>query len=121
MLYNIVYNSVTYQCYVTWYIIVYLTYYAGRSAPSDGHGCSKFIHCQRTPDKEHVKKYKNGSAELKDLIQHVLHNPDFYPAEVDHDMHERLITDHEAGDIEVIDLWEEGDGNQDVDCTRDQP
>ena len=32
---------------------------------------------------EHVKKYKNSATGLKDLIQNVLHCPDFNPAEVD--------------------------------------
>lgn len=63
---------------------------------------------------EHMKKYKTGNAELKDLIQQVLHHPDFNPNDVDHDMHERLMRAIEDGDIEVIDLWEEGDGQQDV-------
>jgi len=51
---------------------------------------------------------------IKDLIQKVLHHPDFDPAEVDHDMHERLMGAIEEGDIQVIDLWQEGDGRQDV-------
>ncbi len=29
-------------------------------------------------------------------------------------MHQRLIQSVEDGDIEVIDMWEEGDGLQDV-------
>ena len=41
---------------------------------------------------EHVRKYKSGAAELKDLIQQVLHHPDFNPQDVDHDMHERLMS-----------------------------
>jgi hypothetical protein len=49
---------------------------------------------------------------LKDLIQRVLHHPDFKADEVDHDMHERLMRAVEEGDIEVIDMWEEGDGHQ---------
>ena len=57
---------------------------------------------------EYAKKYKNGSAELKDLIQQALHHPDFDPAEVDFDLHERLMSAIEAGEIEVIDLWKEG-------------
>ena len=61
----------------------------------------------------HVKKYKNGAAELKDLIQRVLKHPDFDPDEVDHDMHERLMGAIEACDIEVLDLHEAGGGNQD--------
>ena len=50
---------------------------------------------------------------MKDLIQRVLHHPDFNADEVDHDMHERLMRAVEEGDIEVIDMWEEGDGHQD--------
>ena len=63
---------------------------------------------------EHVKKYKTGAAELKDLIQEVLHHPDFNPRDVDHDMHQRLMDCIAHGDIEVIDLWEEGDGAKEV-------
>ena len=51
---------------------------------------------------------------VKDLIQKVLHHPDFDPDDVDHDMHERLMASIEEGDLEVIDLKEDGDGNQDV-------
>ena len=61
-----------------------------------------------------MKKYKSGAAELKDLIQQVLHHPDFDPQDVDHDMHDRLMRCIEDEDIQVIDLWEEGDGNQEV-------
>ena len=48
---------------------------------------------------------------IKDLIQKVLHHPDFDLDDVDHDMHERLMTAIEEGDLEVIDLKEDGDGN----------
>ena len=51
---------------------------------------------------------------VKDLIQKVLHHPDFDPDDVDHDMRERQMTAIEEGDLEVIDLKEDGDGNQDV-------
>ena len=44
----------------------------------------------------------------------MLHHPDFDPDDVDHDMHERLMAAIEEGDLEVIDLKEDGDGNQDV-------
>ena len=57
---------------------------------------------------EHVRKYKNGAAELKDLIQQVLHHPDFNPQQMDHDMHERLMKAIEDGDIQVLDLWRRG-------------
>ena len=62
----------------------------------------------------HVNKYKSGAAELKDLIQQVLHHPAFDAQDVDHDMHERLMRCIEDEDIQIIDLWEEGDGNQEV-------
>jgi hypothetical protein len=53
------------------------------------------------------------SDEEQDLIQRVLHHPDFHVADVDHDLRERLMRAVEVGDIEVIDMWEEGDGPQD--------
>ena len=43
---------------------------------------------------------------IKDLIQKVLHHPDFDPDDVDHDMHERLMAAIEEGDLE--DRFEEG-------------
>ena len=44
----------------------------------------------------------------------MLHHPDFDPDDVDHDMHERLMAAIDEGDLEVIDLKEDGDGEQDV-------
>ena len=38
---------------------------------------------------EHVRKHGNNATEVKDLIQRVLHHPDFNADEVDHDLHER--------------------------------
>ena len=66
---------------------------------------------------DHVHKHGTNAtqAELKDLIQRVLqnlHHPDFNTHEVDHDMHERLMRAVEDGDIEVNDMWDEGDGVQ---------
>jgi hypothetical protein len=64
---------------------------------------------------DHVRKYKTKAAELSDIIQDVLHHPDFDMREIDTNMHERLMRYLEAGDIEVmIDIWAEGDGNQPV-------
>ena len=60
-----------------------------------------------------TKRFKNAS-ELKELIQEVLHHPDFDLDSIDHDLHERLMHAVEEGDIEIIDVWEEGDGDQDV-------
>ena len=59
------------------------------------------------------KRFKNAS-ELKELIQDVLHHPDLNLDSVDHDLHERLMRAVEDGGIEIIDMWEEGDGDQDV-------
>lgn len=61
-----------------------------------------------------AQEKKVNATFIKDLIQKVLHHPDFEPAEVDHDMHERLMGAIEQGDLEIIDLWKEGDGDQDV-------
>ena len=60
-----------------------------------------------------TKRFKNAQ-ELKALVQEVLHHPDFNLDDVDHDLHERLTKAVEEGDIEIIDMWEEGDGDQDV-------
>jgi hypothetical protein len=65
---------------------------------------------------DHVRKYKTKAAELKDIIQEVLYHPGFDVCQVDMNMHERLMPVRclEAGDIDVIDLWEEGNGIQPV-------
>ena len=38
----------------------------------------------------------------------MLHHPDFDPNEVDHHMHKRVMTAIEEGDLQVIDLKEDG-------------
>ena len=63
---------------------------------------------------DHATKRFKSPSELKELIQTVLHHPDFDLDSVDHDLHERLMKAVEEGDIEIIDMWEEGDGDQDV-------
>jgi hypothetical protein len=63
---------------------------------------------------EHVRQHDINATVVKDLIQKVIHHRDFNANEVDHDMHQRLMLAVEDGDIEVIDMWEEGDGIQDV-------
>jgi len=52
--------------------------------------------------------------DIKDLIQDVLHNQDFDSDEVDHDMHERLMRAVADGEMDILDMWQEGDGEQDV-------
>ena len=87
---------------------------AGHLPPLNADDANMFSTSERIIQ-DHVRKYKTTAAELKDLIQEVLHHPDFDVREVDDtNMHERLMRCLEAGDIKVIDVWEEEDGNQPV-------
>jgi hypothetical protein len=61
-----------------------------------------------------AREKKIDATFVKDLIQKVLHHPDFDADDVDHDMHERLMAAIEEGDLQIIDLKEHGDGEQDV-------
>ena len=63
---------------------------------------------------DHQKLKRMNAADLRDLIRDVLHNPEFNASEVDHDMHERLMRAVEDGEMEIIDMWQDGDGAQDV-------
>ncbi len=63
---------------------------------------------------DYVCKHCANVTELRDLIQMVLHHPDFNADEVDHNMHKCLMRVVEDGNIKVLDLWEEGDGLQRV-------
>ena len=65
-----------------------------------------------------AKDKKLNATFIKDLIQKVLHHPDFDPDEVDRYMHEQLMGAIEEGDLQVIVLKEDGDGEQG--CSRDQ-
>jgi hypothetical protein len=95
-------------------MLIFMCCQAGPLPPLNAEDASMFSVSEHIIQ-EHVKKYKTGAAELKDLIQEVLHHPDFVVNDVDTNMHERLLACMEAGDIEVIDhLWEEGDCNQPV-------
>jgi hypothetical protein len=55
-----------------------------------------------------------SAQDIKDLIQEVLHNKDFDSDEVDHDMHERLMCAVADGEMDIHNMWQEGDGEQDV-------
>ena len=55
-----------------------------------------------------------NARDLKDLIQDVLHHPEFNAANVDHNMHERLICTVEDGQMVILDMWREGDGQQHI-------
>ena len=85
---------------------------AGDLPPLDADAANVFSRSERILQ-DHASRHNTNAAELKDLIQRVLHHPDFNADEVDHDMHERLMRAVEEGDVEVIDMWEEGDGPQD--------
>ena len=50
---------------------------------------------------DYQKLKRMSAADLKDLIQQVLKNPEFNIDEVDHDMHERLQRAIDDGDIDV--------------------
>ena len=67
-----------------------------------------------------AKDKKLNATFIKDLIQKVLHHPDFDPDEVDHDRHERLMGAIEEGDLQVIDLKEDGDVSKTSGSSRDQ-
>jgi hypothetical protein len=45
--------------------------------------------------------------DLKELIQKVLQQPDFDAADVDHNMHDRLMNAVKKGTIDVLDFWKD--------------
>ncbi len=85
---------------------------AGDLLPLDADAANVFSRSERILQ-DPFRRHNTNAAELKDLIQRVLHHPDFNADEVDHDMHERLMRAVEMSDIGVIDMWEDGDGPQD--------
>ena len=68
MLFIMVYSI----CYITCFV------QAGLLDPPDADAANMFTASERLIQ-EHVRKYKTGAAELKDLIQQVLHHPNFNP------------------------------------------
>ena len=55
-----------------------------------------------------------NARDLKDLIQGVLKNPEFNAAELDHNMHERPMRAVEDGQMAILDMRQEGNGEQDA-------
>ncbi len=49
---------------------------------------------------------------MKNLIEDVLHNPDFNADDVETDMLERIAKSIDSGDFEIISMHKEGDGAQ---------
>ena len=69
---------------------------------------------------DYARKRTMNATELKALIQEVLYHPEFNADDVDSDMHARLMKAVADGDVEIHDLWKEGDGDQEVKLfTRD--
>ena len=68
------YHLVHQLCYIVCYVLGYVTCYAqaGPLDQQDAEAATLFTSSERLIQ-EHVRKYKNGAAELKDLIQQVLH------------------------------------------------
>jgi hypothetical protein len=89
---------------------------AGHLPPLDVDAANVFSKSELI-QQDHVCNHNFNATELRDLIQMVLHNPDFNADEVDHDMHERLMWVVEDGD----DLSGEGDGLQDNTFVKRKP
>jgi hypothetical protein len=71
MLYYMICNMLTFMCCQ-----------AGHLPPLNADDASMFSTSERITQ-DHLRKYKTKAAELKDLIQEVLHHPDFDVREVD--------------------------------------
>ena len=78
-------------------MLTFMCRQAGHLPPLNADDTNMFSTSERIIQ-DHVRKYKTKAAELKDLIQEVLHHPDFDVREVDTNMHERLMRCLEAGD-----------------------
>jgi hypothetical protein len=69
-----------------------------------------------TGSEQILKEYASASSltatDIKRLIEDVLHNPDFNADDVDTDMLERLARSIDSGDLEIINMHQEGDGAQ---------
>ena len=69
-----------------------------------------------TGSEQILKDYASASSltarDIKRLIEDVLHNPDFNADDVDTDMLERLAKSIDSGDLETINMHQEGDGAQ---------
>jgi hypothetical protein len=85
---------------------------AGDLPPMDVDAVNVFSQSERILQ-DHVRKHNVSATELRDLIQMVLHHPDFNVDEVDHDMYDCLMRAIEDGDIEVLDRGKEGNGLED--------
>ncbi len=63
-------------------MLTFMCCQAGHLPPLNADDANMFSTSERIIQ-DHVRKYKTTAAELKDLIQEVLHHPDFDVSEVD--------------------------------------
>ena len=75
-----------------------------------------------TGSEQILKNYASASSlnarDIKRLIEDVLHSPDFNAEDVDTDMLERLANSIDSGDLEIINMHQEGDGAQKLELFR---
>ena len=62
--------------------------------------------------KAYASKHKLNASAVNDLIKDVLKNPNFNSDEVDTDMLKRLSAAIDSGDIQIISMKADGDGEQ---------
>jgi hypothetical protein len=62
--------------------------------------------------KNYANKVSLNANNLKILIEDVLHNPNFNAEDVDTDMLKWFASSIDSGDLEIISMHQEGDGNQ---------
>ncbi len=62
--------------------------------------------------KEFASKHSLNAGTINDLIKDVLKNPAFNKDEVDTDMLQRLQASIDRGDVQIVNMQTEGDGDQ---------
>ena len=69
-----------------------------------------------------MKNYASASSlnarDIKRLIEDVLHNPDFNADDVYTDILERFANSIDSGDLEIINMHQEGDGAQKLELIK---
>ena len=78
-------------------MLTFMCRQAGHLPPLNADDTNMFSTSERIIQ-DHVRMYMTTASELKDLIQEVLHHPDFDVREGDTNMHEHLMRCLEAGD-----------------------
>ena len=63
---------------------------------------------------DYQKLKKMSAQDIKDFIKDVLHNKEFDVDEVDHNMHDRLMSTVADWEMDILDMWHEGYGVQDI-------